>query len=326
MRSSRLLSMLMLCRTRERWTAAELADELEVSARTVYRDVEALQASGVPLWTTAGPGGGIHLLPGWRTDLGALTGDEAAALSLAGAPDALAQLGLASVAASAQLKVSAAMPPELRARSARIVDRFLLDAPGWFQQPESTEHLQVIADAVWSARRIDLTYRRGDRTVRRRLDPLGLVMKAGTWYLVAAHRAQVRSYRVGRVEGCIVRDDPAQRPDGFVLRDWWADSSVAFDRSLLRYRCRLRCTSSGLRRLHDAVGTTAAQDARATASPPDADGWQTVELHGERLEVLANQLLTLGPRVEVLEPPELRAEVISLVESMARNYRPIRST
>lgn len=326
MRSSRLLSMLMLCRTRERWTAAELADELEVSVRTVYRDVEALQASGVPLWTTTGPGGGIHLLPGWRTDLGALTGDEAAALSLAGAPDALAQLGLASVAASAQLKVSAAMPPELRARSARIGERFHLDAPGWFQRPEPTEHLHVIADAVWSGRRLDLTYRRGERTVRRRLDPLGLVMKAGTWYLVAAHRGEVRSYRVGRVERCTVRDDAAQRPDDFVLREWWAESSEAFDRSLLRYRCRLRCSASGLRRLHDAVGTTAAQDARATASPPDVDGWQTVELHGERCEVLANQLLTLGPRVEVLEPPELRAEVISLVEAMARNYRPAHGT
>jgi predicted DNA-binding transcriptional regulator YafY len=326
MRSSRLLSMLMLCRTRERWTAAELADELEVSVRTVYRDVEALQASGVPLWTTTGPGGGIHLLPGWRTDLGALTGDEAAALSLAGAPDALAQLGLASVAASAQLKVSAALPPELRARSARIGERFHLDAPGWFQRPESTEHLQAIADAVWSERRLDLTYRRGERTVRRRLDPLGLVMKAGTWYLVAAHRGQVRSYRVSRVERCAPRNDPAQRPDGFVLSDWWVESSEAFDRTLLRYRCTLRCTAGGLRRLHDAVGATAAQDARATASPPDTDGWRTVELHGEGRDVLANQLLTLGPRVEVLEPPELRDEIVALIEATARKYRPEHAT
>ena len=313
--------MLMLCRTRERWTAAELADELEVSVRTVYRDVEALQAAGVPLWTTSGPGGGIHLLPGWRTELGALTGDEAAALSLAGAPDALAQLGLASVAASAQLKVNAAMPPELRARSARIAERFHLDAPGWFQRPESTEHLQVIAAAVWASRRIDISYRRGERVVRRRLDPLGLVMKAGTWYLVAAHRSEIRSYRVSRVERCVPRDDAAQRPDGFVLRHWWADSSAAFDRSLLRYRCTLRCTRSGLARLQDAVGPTAALDARATASPPDADGCRSVELHGEGLEVLANQLLTLGPRVEVIEPLELRSAVIALIDAMAASYR-----
>lgn len=310
----------MLCRTRERWTAAELAARLEVSERTVYRDVEALQSAGVPLWTSTGRGGGIHLLPGWRTDLGALTSDEVGALSLAGAPDALAQLGLASVAASAQVKIAAALPPELRARSARVTERFLLDAPGWFQRPEPTPQLSLLADALWAERRVDIVYRRADRSVRRRLDPLGLVMKAGIWYLVAAHRGDVRSYRVGRVQRCAQRDDLATRPDGFDLRAWWQHSAAAFDRSLLRYRCVLRCTDSGLGRLHEAVGTTAAQDALATASDPDPQGWVRVELHGEGLEVLADQLLQLGPRVEVLGPPELRQAVAELLAQTLSRY------
>jgi predicted DNA-binding transcriptional regulator YafY len=312
--------MLMLCRTRERWTAAELAEQLEVSVRTVYRDVEALQAAGVPLWTTTGPGGGIHLLPGWRTDLGALTGDEAAALSLAGAPDALAQLGLASVAASAQLKVSAAMPPQLRAHAARIGERVHLDAAGWFRRHEPTDCLRAVADAVWSSRRIQVSYRRGEGAVRRRLDPLGLVMKAGTWYLVAMHRSDVRSYRVGRIVGCTVLDEASRRPDGFDLAAWWSASSSAFDQSLLRVECRLRCTPSGRRRLHEAVGESAAAAAEPTG-PPDEQGWVELRVRGETLEVLADQLLTLGADVEVVAPAELRRAVSGRLQAALEPYQ-----
>ena len=315
------MALLLLCGTKERWTAAELAAELDVSVRTIYRDVDALLAAGVPMWTTTGPTGGIHLLPGWSTQLDALTGEEAAALALTGAPDAIAELGLGAVAASAQLKVRAALPPELRARSARIGERFHLDAPGWFQRPEPVAHLHAVADAVWSARRIDVTYRRGDRTVRRRLDPLGLVMKAGTWYLVARHRSEVRSFRVGRIVACSVRDETARRPDEFDLAAWWTTSSEEFDLSLLRYRCRLSCSPSGLRRLHEAVGATAARAALSSAGEPDPEGWVEVELHGEGREVLANQLLSLGPRVEVLAPTELRAAVFELADATAARHR-----
>lgn len=319
MRSSRLLSMLMLCRTRERWTARELAEQLEVSVRTVYRDVEALQAAGVPLWTTTGPGGGIHLLPGWRTDLGALTGDEAAALSLAGVPDALAQLGLASVATSAQRKVSAAMPPELRAHAARLGQRVHVDAVGWFPREEPTDHLRTVADAVWSSRRIDVRYRRGDRTLQRRLDPLGLVMKAGTWYLVAVHRGDVRSYRVGRIVGCTVREEQSVRPEAFDLAAWWAASSTAFDLSLLRVECRLRCSPTGLRRLPEAVGTTAASTAEPTRAP-DELGRVELRVRGESVEVLADQLLALGADVEVLAPAALRRAVAQRLRAALAPY------
>jgi predicted DNA-binding transcriptional regulator YafY len=310
----------MLCRTRERWTAAELAEQLEVSERTVYRDVAALQAAGVPLWTTTGRHGGIHLLPGWRSDLGALTGDEVGALSLSGAPEALVQLGLASVAASAQAKVAATLPAELRARATLVSERFHLDAPGWFRSPEPTPQLRAVAAAVWDQRRVDVRYRRRDREVRRRLDPLGLVMKAGTWYLVAAHRSSIRSYRVSRIRRCTVREERATRPDDFVLHAWWERSAESFDRSLLRYRCSLRCSPAGLRRLHEAVGTTAATDARAAADGPGPDGWHRVELWGEGCDVLAHQLLALGPDVEVVGPAELRSAVLDRVRATLAHY------
>ena len=316
------MALLMLCRSRERWTAAELADELEVSVRTIYRDIAALQATGVPLWTESGPGGGIRILPGWSSRVEALTGDEAAALALTGVPSAAAELGLGAVALSAQLKVRAALPPELAARATRIEQRLHLDLPGWFHRPDPTEHLADVAGAVWSGRRLDLTYRRSDRSVQRRVDPLGLVLKAGTWYVVASHRGSIRTYRVGRIERCAVRDDAATRPVDFDLASWWAQSSEEFDRSVLRASCTLRLSRRAQRRLGTATNPSAAQRALADAGPPDVEGWRTVELDVESDEVACSQLIALGAEVEVLAPESLRMRLHDLGAAIARRHLP----
>lgn len=309
--------MMLLIQQRRAMTAAEVAAELEVSVRTVYRDIAALQASGVPLWTESGPGGGIRLVEGWRTTLDGLTGDEAAALFLGGVPSAVADLGLGTVLVAAQTKVIAMLPPELRGRAARLRERFHVDAPGWFDDGVPPDALAAVSDAVWSGRRLDVTYRRSDRTVSRLLDPLGLVLKAGTWYLVAAHRQQVRTYRVGRIDAATVLPDAVWRPDDFDLAAWWAASSAEFDRSLLRHRCRLRLSAPALRRLHTAVGALAAAQARESASAPRPDGWFEVELWTESEEVAAHQLFTLMDGVEVLDPPSLRARLRSVALDLA---------
>ena len=308
MRASRLISLLMLCGSRERWTATELAEELEVSGRTIYRDVAELQSAGVPLWTESGPGGGIRVLPGWRSRLDALTGDEAAVLPLAGLPG-LSDLGLGAVALSARLKVRSALPPELRSRAARVEERFHLDAPGWFHRPDPRDHLATIAEAVWSERRVEVRYDRGRRTVQRRLDPLGLVLKAGTWYLVARHRGAVRTYRVGRVVACTPLDQQFVRPEDFDLAQWWAASSAEFDRSILRYRCELELSPSAQRRLPQVTDRAAAEEALAAARPGRREGWVVVRLDCEAEEVIADQLRQLGDGVEVLAPAALRERV-----------------
>ena len=322
-RASRLLAILLRLQRIGPATAEELAGELEVSVRTIYRDVAALQLAGVPVWTETGPGGGIRLLEGWRSQLDGLTADEADALFLgAAAPAAAAELGLGTVLVAAQAKVLATLPPELRGRAARVRQRFLLDAPGWFHHGEDVRHLTTVADAVWSERRVDLRYRRGNDEVQRRVDPLGLVLKAGTWYLVARHRSRVLTYRVGRITGATVLDDRFDRPPAFDLAAHWAASSAAFDRSILRARVRLRLSPRAARDLTWFVDATAAADALAAAGPPGADGWVEVELAVEEEAVAAGQLLALGDGVEVLEPPSVRAAIAATARRMAELNSP----
>ena len=320
MRAARLVALLLELQRRGRATAPELADELEVSVRTVYRDVASLQAAGVPLWTETGPQGGIRLLEGWRTDLDGLTGDEAMALALSGAPGAADALGLGTMLVVAETKVRAALPPELRARSERVRERFHLDAPGWFRRPDDTTWLGPLADAVWSDRRIEVGYERADRTVHRTLDPLGLVLKAGIWYLVARHRGQLRTYRVGRIRSLEVRSDTFERPADFVLANHWQASAQEFDRTLLRYRCELRLSPAAVWALPHVVDAAAAHAAIEAAGPPDAEGWRALALSAESEEVAASQLVGLGGGVEVLAPEGLRRRLAALgAEIAARN-------
>ena len=320
MRASRLIALLLRLQHQGPTTAARLADELEVSVRTIYRDVASLQAAGVPLWTETGPAGGIRLLDGWQGHIEGLSADEAGALMLSGAPAIAAELGLGTVVAAAQAKVMATLPPELRARAGRVRERFLLDAPGWFRQEGPPEHLATIADAVWSAERLDIAYRRADRTVARRVDPLGLVLKAGTWYLVAAHRGRPLTYRLSRVERAEPVGERFERPGGFDLGAWWAASSDEFDRSLLRSEVRVRVDATGARQLALHVGVAAAEPALAAAGGPDADGWWTLDLRVESEEVAAHQLLGLADHAEVVEPTALRAHMARLGAAIAARH------
>ena len=317
MRSSRLVALLLRLQATGTATAPELATALEVSPRTIYRDVAALQAAGVPLWTEPGRHGGIRLMPGWRAHLDGLTGDEAAALALAGVPEAAAELGLSTVLVAAQEKVRAALPAELRGRAGRIRERFHLDAPGWFHREEDVPHLPAVAAAVWDGRPLHIRYRTWERTVERDVAPLGLVLKAGTWYLVAAAGEHVRTYRVSRVVAVEPRPGSVRRPPGFDLAAWWASSSADFDARFRTFGCRLRLSPWALRKLPHVVDPAAARAALDTAGSPDAGGWCEVRVGAESLEVAADQLCALAPGIEVLEPPELRRRLARIGARLA---------
>jgi predicted DNA-binding transcriptional regulator YafY len=331
-RASRLVQLLLLLQARGSMTAPALARELEVSVRTIYRDLEALSGAGVPVYSEPGRYGGARLVDGYRTRLTGLTADEADAVLLAGIPGPAAELGLGTLLAAAQLKVLAALPPELRSRATRVRERFHLDAPGWFHRDEEAVHLATVAAALWDDRRLKIRYRRGSShdgaarkavsAVNRTVDPLGLVLKAGTWYLAARTDGDARTYRVSRIEAAEVLDERFERPEGFDLGAHWEAASRSFERSMLRCGARVRVRADRVELLRWVLDARSAADALADAetAEPDADGWVELRFKGESVDILAVDLLRMGADIEVLEPPELRASIAASVAAMAELY------
>ena len=320
MRASRLVNLLLLLQSRGGLTAAELARELEVSVRTVHRDVEELSAAGVPIFAERGPLGGIRLVDGYRTRLTGMTADEAEALFLAGLPGPAAQLGLGTVVAAAQLKVMAALPPELRSRASRIVERFHLDAAGWFQAQEAVPHLATLSAAVWDARAVRILYERGGGPVERTVGPLGIVLKGGVWYVIGATEGQIRTYRASRVIEATLTDEPVERPDGFDLAAYWTESSAAYERDAPTVEVVVRIAADQAWRIADVYGR-ATLDAAERLDDPDPDGWLRLRLRVSWPDEVASRLLAVGPNLEVLEPADVRERVIAIAGRVVARYR-----
>jgi predicted DNA-binding transcriptional regulator YafY len=283
-------------------TAHELASHFEVSVRTIHRDVESLAAAGVPVEALRGPAGGYRLAGGYRTKLTGLTAAEAEALFVAPAP--AAELGLGGVLANARLKVLAALPAELQERASRAERYFHLDTRRWFRAEDTVPHLPAIASATWRELRLNARYREGPRIVRRTLDPLGLVLKGGAWYLVARRSAGMRVYRVSRFVSVRIREDGFERPDGFDLEEYWDEWSRTFEASRPRIEVKLRASELALRHL-----------------PRDLQGGDGVFTVGfENLEEAFRELLKFGPDAEVLDPPELRDRIAATAGEVAEMY------
>ncbi|MFJ3094376.1 helix-turn-helix transcriptional regulator [Streptomyces hydrogenans] len=321
MRAARLIKMVLLLQNRPSMTAAELAAELEVSERTVTRDALALSEAGVPVYADRGRTGGYRLVGGYRTRLTGLARDEAEALFLSGLPGALRDMGLQDAASAARLKVSAALLPSLADAPHAAARRFHLDAPGWYQEPETPELLPAVAEAVWDDRWISARYRRRDgEEVERELAPYGLVLKAGVWYVCAHTGSAYRTYRVDRFTAVAVGGERFARDPGFALDAFWAERAAEFARSLLRASVELRLTEAGVARLPYVTDRAAAREALAAAGPAE-DGRVRAVLRVEGEEVAFSQLLALGAEVEVLAPETLRARFAEAARGLAELYR-----
>jgi predicted DNA-binding transcriptional regulator YafY len=320
MRASRLLSLLLLLQLRGRLSAEALAAEFEVSVRTVYRDIDALSAAGVPVYAERGRNGGFMLRGGYQTRLTGLTTAEARALPLAGVGAAGTALGLGDETAAAQLKLLASLSPEAGADAAHVAARFHLDPVSWYSQAEDLQLLPPLAAAVWGDRRVRVDYSSWTQRRSRELDPLGLVLKGGLWYLVAASGGQPRSYRVGSIRALTTLEQRVRRPRGFDLARYWRESTRRFEAALLSRRARLRVTPAGLQLLRDTMPLALAAG-EVWASETAADrSWREVTIAVEQDAAAARQLLRLGGEVEVLAPASLRRAVIAEARRTLAHY------
>ncbi len=367
------MSLVLLLQARGGMTAAELSRELEVSERTVHRDVLALSEAGVPVYADRGRGGGYRLLDGYRTRLTGLDRAEAEALFLSGVPEALREMGLGEVAATARLKASAALSPGLRDAPATAAQRFHLDAPGWFasERPPPAA-LAPLARAVWGDHPVTALYRRATRTrpgeqtnqpgqpgqsgeiretgrtegtgqaergrrterdgrageseqagaARRRLEPYGLVLKAGVWYLAT----RFAIYRVDRFDEVEIHSGLRfERDETFDLAAFWGERAAGFAGSLLTAHVTVRLSPAGRRALPAVADPAALGSALASAGEPDGQGWVTFRLPVESPEVAYSQILRFGPEAEVVDPPGLRARLAEAASRLRDLYASPRS-
>jgi predicted DNA-binding transcriptional regulator YafY len=318
MRARRLVSLLLLLQLGRRWTAAELAAKLGTSVRTIHRDIGALGEAGVPVDAERGPGGGFALPDSYRGRL-PLSADEAHAL-LIGAPGAAEALGLGALLLDARRKLLASLPTELRQAAARAEALFHIDEPRWFSRADEPLFLADLVAAASEQRRVAVEYRRREQVDARTLDPLGLVLKAGVWYLVARGDDETRIYRVSRLPTVAVTDAGFARPSRFDLVAFWERSRDEFETSRPRVDVTVRVEPSGVRALREAIDWSVRPSVDAGGVESD-DGRVEFLLQFERLEWAYADLVKLGGAVEVREPIELRERLVQTGQQLVARYR-----
>jgi predicted DNA-binding transcriptional regulator YafY len=334
-RADRLLAILMMLQSRGRMTAHDIAEELEVSERTVYRDMEALSMAGVPVVAERGPGGGCALMEGYRTNLTGLSEPELRALFLATLPGPLGDLGMGKQAEAAMLKLAAALPSSQREGVEKLRKRLYLDSAEWFRHDKEQPHLRLLQDAVWEDRRICLGYRRSDGvTIKRFVDPYGLVAKGNIWYMVGnvpgpvrplhvskvrMGRRDIRVYRVSRIQSIELTGDTFDRDESFDLVSYWAEWCAQFEESLPRYPVRLLLSEEAFTVLPSIFGDEILSRIERKGEP-DQNGWTEVEMVFQTQEAACSYLLGFGEMARVLEPHDLRERVPTTAARVAGTY------
>jgi len=321
MRADRLLSLLMLLQTRGRMTARELSSELEVSERTIYRDITALSTAGVPVYGEAGPEGGFSLVESYRTNLTGLSPGEVQALFMLSVPEAFSDLGVSQECKAALLKLSAALPENRRSDEIRVRQRFYLDSTWWHNETGTVPHLKTIQQAVWEDRRLLITDQpiysvRLDRVV----SPYGLVVKAGVWHLVFENMGTHRVLRVSDFIDVKILDETFKRREDFDLAAFWKAWCADQQATRHGYPVLVRISPDLIPFMPMSFGESVRS--QLDAAEPEPDGWVQLQLSFESLIQARGRLLAFGRSIEVLDPYPLRRSIQDLAEQITSLYEP----
>jgi predicted DNA-binding transcriptional regulator YafY len=319
MRADRLLSLMMLLQTRRQMTAEELANELEVSKRTIYRDIDALSVAGVPVYANGGPGGGYALLDSYRTTLTGLNESEIQALFMLTIPSPISDLGVSQQLKAAILKLTSTLTSDHLEHTDYLRQRLHLDAASWFQTDDPVLHLKAVQEAVWQDRQLILSYRRRNGTVSERtISPYGLVAKASIWYLVAGTDKGMRVYRVSRIEAVQMTQTHFARPQDFDLAEFWIGWVTSYKTSLPKYPVTLRIGPDLVPVLPYILGDGVRS--LIEQAKPDSEGWRVVDYTFERIEEAQTYVLGMGASVDVIAPEELRISVLKIATDVVAHY------
>jgi predicted DNA-binding transcriptional regulator YafY len=307
MRSDRLLSILLILQAHGRLTAKQMASRLEVSERTILRDLDALSAAGVPVYAERGRQGGIALLPGYRTDVSGLTSDEARALFVFAGRGTLSELGLERDLQAALRKVMAALPEPRRPNALHAQERVVVDPRGWHRPADDTARLPIVQEALWGDRQLRIVYRAAGQSLGREqvVDPWGVVVKAGIWYLIAAIGSEPRLYRVSRIEEAAILEQRSERPAGLDLDALWRRLRQRVEDRGPGVEVRLRVRPERAEMLLRLITSQLAGPVDEEPAP-DASGWRVFHLPFVAEGAAQGALLGFGAEVEVLSPPTLR--------------------
>jgi predicted DNA-binding transcriptional regulator YafY len=322
MKSDRLLSALLLLQARGRVTERELAERLEVSQRTVHRDMEALSAARVPISAVRGAQGGWELEKGWRTQVPGLNEGELRALLMA-QPRALGHSRLAAAAESALNKLMAALPVPMQAQAAAMRERLHVDPTGWRGTGEDLSMLSTVQEAVAADRKLAFDYTRADgQKAPRTVEPLGVVAKGLTWYLVARGANGVRTYRVSRMAAVTVLATHFDRPAAFNLAEYWKQSTAQLEEKRSRFEATLCLTAGAARRLSEWGGTRPVDERHGSeisiaAAEDHPDGWVKLTASFDGEEEAMFIVLGLGTRVKVVSPEDFRRRLTAEAAEIA---------
>ncbi|KAA6462146.1 YafY family transcriptional regulator [Acidobacteria bacterium AB60] len=312
MKADRLLSVLLLLQARGRATERELAERLEVSQRTIHRDLEALSAANVPVVALRGSQGGWELAEGWRTQVPALEANELRALVMA-QPRALGHPRLRAAAESALNKLMAALPGSMREEAAVMRERIHVDPTGWWEAGEDVSGLPLVQDAVMRDKKLTFDYIRADgEASARTVDPLGLVAKGSTWYLIARTPNGMRTFRLSRMSGVTVLATGFKRPARFDLNEHWKQSTTELEGKRRGYPVELAVQEGAAKWLRGWLRATPSGAGQAVPG----EGWTAMRVEFEDLGQARFMVLGLGSRARVIAPPELRKAVAEEIGGM----------
>jgi predicted DNA-binding transcriptional regulator YafY len=321
MRADRLLSILLLLQARRSMTAQELAEELEVSERTIYRDINALCIAGVPVYGKSGPQGGYALVDRYRTNLTGLSKEEVRALLMLSVPAPLTELGVSQDLRTALLKLSAALPDTVRGDEERVRQCFHLDSTWWRQGEERVPHLKTIHQAVWQNHKLHVVYSPPFAIkIEQLVSPYGLVAKAGVWYLVCARNDKIHVHRVSDLLDVWLSDESFERPSDFDLAAFWEEWCAEYEEYLSDFTAIVRVATNFIPELPRYFGDSIHAKIAQSGSL-DEEGWIRLELSFESFEAARDRILGFGRAVEVLEPHALYRSVVDYAEQIVDLYR-----